>query len=67
MIMCYCRFAYAAVGTEHLHAQAVFGVSPDVTLYASVVFHEVTPHQGIITAVSGFVEKLCTEMALGLW
>ena len=51
-------FAHFAVWRKHCHAKPITWIAPDVTLYASLVFCEIGPHQGVIAAVSGFVEEL---------
>ena len=58
-------FTHFAVWRKHCHAKPIAWIAPDVTLYASLVFCEIGPHQGVIAAVSGFVEELQTQLSLG--
>ena len=60
------RFSDARFGIEHLHAQAVFGVASNVALDAPLVLDEVAPHQCVIAAVCGLVEKLLSQRRLRL-
>jgi len=66
VIMGHRRLADFRPGVEHLHAQPVFGVSPDVAFHPAVVLNDIAPHQCVIRAVRGLVEKLLAQGRLGI-
>ena len=65
--MCDGRLARIRAWGEDCHAQPVLWVTPNVALYASLVLHEVAPHQGIVTAMRIVAEELLAQIRLGLW
>lgn len=52
------RLTDIRVCRENLHAQTVFRISSDITLYPSPVVREVPPDESIVAAVSRLIEKL---------
>ena len=64
-IMGNCVLSDATVGRKDFHAQAILGVAGNVSLDSPSVLYKISPHQGIVTAVSSLVEKLFSEGRLG--
>ena len=61
LIVCDGRFANLRIRREDIHPQTILRVTSDIAFYPTLVFHEVTPHQGIIAAVGGLVEELLAQ------
>ena len=55
--------AMVAVGIHH-HLAAVVGATPDVAFNSAFVLVEVTPNQGVVTAVDGVLKKLVCQYGL---
>ena len=64
LIVGYSRLAYVAANRKHRHAQTVFGVTPNITLYSSTVLCEVAPYQCVITAMSSLIKELRSQFGL---
>ena len=66
LIVCHGMLAYARRGVEHGHLHAVARVTRYVALNAALVISQVAPHQGIVAAACGLVEKLQPQFGLGI-
>ena len=65
-VMRHGRLSHLRTRRIYRHAQAVVHIAADISLNAPFVFLEVAPHEGVVGAARGFVEKLHAEAGLGL-
>ena len=62
-----CRFPYSRIRRKDCHTEPVFRIPSYISFYASLVFLEVSPYKGIITAVCCLVEELHSQFCLCQW
>ena len=65
LIMGNCTLANTAIRVEDLHAETVLGITTDIALDASLILHDITPYQRIVTAMGCLVEELLAQCRLG--
>ena len=65
LIMSNRTLADTAIRVEDLHTETVLRVTSDITLDASLILHDITPYQRIVTAMGSLVEELLAQCRLG--
>ena len=65
LIMSNRTLADTAIRIEDLHAETVLGITTDIALDASLILHDITPYQRIVTAMGSLVEELLAQCRLG--